>query len=132
MNIDDINSAPKFSLDGYIATGKVCSVYDGDSMKIIFPFYNNFYTWTCRLKGVDTPEIRTKNIEEKEKAIIVRDKVREKIMNKKVTVHCGKFDKYGRLLIDIICVDDKCHINQWLLENKLAVEYYGGKKNKTS
>ena len=59
---------------------------------------------------------------------MVRDKVKEKILHKKVTVHCGKFDKYGRLLIDLICIEDQCHINKWLLENDLAIEYFGGRK----
>lgn len=130
MNLDDVKNAPVFSLNGYIVTGKVCSVYDGDSMKIIFPFHDHFYKWTCRLNGVDTPELRSKDTQEKQRAIMVRDKVKEKILHKKVTVHCGKFDKYGRLLIDLICIEDQCHINKWLLENDLAIEYFGGRKRK--
>lgn len=130
MNLDDIEKEPIFSLNGYIVTGKVCSVYDGDSMKIIFPFHDHFYTRTCRLNGVDTPELRSKNIEEKKQAIMVRDKVKEKILHKKVTVYCRNFDKYGLLLIDLICIKYKCYINKWLLENDLAIEYFGGRKRK--
>lgn len=128
MNLDNITNAPIFSLNGYVVEGKVTSVYDGDSVTIIFPFHNEFYTWKCRLSGIDTPELRTKNLKEKEYGYKVRDILREKILNKKVTINCGPFDKYGRLLTTIICIEDNCNINEWLINNKYAVKYDGGTK----
>tara|TARA_Y100000389_G_scaffold45659_1_gene40522 strand:+ start:2488 stop:2943 length:456 start_codon:yes stop_codon:yes gene_type:complete len=128
---------PKFTFEGETKTGKVVEVYDGDSVKVVFPLYSNtvagmnvrdgpLYKWTCRINGVDTPELRTKNILEKNMGKNVRDKLREKILNKVVTLKCGDFDKYGRILVDIEC--DKCDISKWLIENEYAFEYHGGTK----
>ena len=106
--------------------GKVVSVYDGDTIKIVFPLHDKLYKWNCRLGRVDTPELRTKNKLEKQYGYIVRDKLREKILNKLVKVKCGDFDKYGRLLTEIYIEDES--INQWLIDNNYAFEYDGGTK----
>jgi endonuclease YncB( thermonuclease family) len=129
---NDINDAPIFTLDGIEIEGKVVSVYDGDSVKIIFPFKNTMYKWTCRLDGIDTPELRTKCAVEKEYAYKVRNILRDTILYKVVRVKCGKFDKYGRLLTTIVCIEDNRNINNWLIENKFAVEYHGDTKQKWS
>jgi micrococcal nuclease len=95
------NNIPQFNFEGEIKQAKVVDVYDGDTIKIVFTFSNKLYKFNCRIIGVDTPELRTKNKDEKKYGIHVRDKLREKILNKVVMVECGDFDKYGRLLIDI-------------------------------
>lgn len=124
------NNVKEFSLSGKEYLGKVVDVYDGDSVKIVFSLFENdplkLYKWTCRLINVDTPEIKTKNSSEKEFGIKVRDILREKILNKMVKIKCYKFDKYGRLLVEIY-LDSLC-INNWLIENNYAKYYDGGKK----
>lgn len=125
--MDIVEDAPNFSLEGYKTSGRIASVYDGDTVRIIFSFHRTFYKWNCRLAGIDTPELRTSNAKEKEYGYKVRDILREKILNKVVSVECGKFDKYGRLLVTITC-DEDCCVNKWLVENKYALEYDGGKK----
>lgn len=127
-NLDDFDDAPIFSLEGLEIEAKVVSVYDGDTIKCIFPLNKILYKWNCRLSGIDTPEIRTKNLKEKKYGFLVRDNLRNKILNKIVKLKCGKFDKYGRLLVEILCKEDNCIINKWLIENKYAFEYNGGKK----
>lgn len=123
-----------FSLNGHNFIGTVIDVYDGDTVTVIFKcnlFKNNAcYKWKCRLLRVDTPEIRTKNAEEKERGLFVRDKLRELILNQEVIIECGKFDKYGRLLVEIIIQENKKHINvsDWLLEHNYAYIYNGGTK----
>ena len=57
---------------------------------------------------------------------IVRNKLREKILNKIVEIKCDEFDKYGRLLITIFY--EKENINEWLVKNDYAFEYDGGTK----
>ena len=105
----------------------VDSVYDGDSIKLIFPFHGHNYRWTCRLNGIDTPEIRSSNLHEKELGLKVRDIVREKILNKTINILCHSFDKYGRLLIDVYIEENLC-LNEWLVENSYANSYNGGTK----
>ena len=116
-----------FSLKGEIKEGKVVKVYDGDTVHIVFPIFNNMYfKWNCRINRVDTPELRTKNKLEKEMGYKVRDKLREKILGKIVTVNCGEFDKYGRLLAEIEIGGE--NISDWLIENEYAFKYDGGTK----
>lgn len=121
----------EFSFDGRKCKGKVVEVYDGDTVKIVFPLSennpNHLYKWNCRLINVDTPEIRTKNTKEKEFGLSVRDNLREKILNKIVDVHCKDFDKYGRLLVEIFY--ENININNWLIEKNYAKKYDGGKKS---
>ena len=130
MDLNSINDAILLSeyYNGKNMEGKVVSVYDGDTVKIIMKVNDEFIKFNCRLSGIDTPEIRTKNSNEKKYGIFVRDKLREKILNKIVTVHCLKFDKYGRLLVTLFI--DNCSICDWLIENKYALSYNGGTKQK--
>ena len=88
--------------------------------------FGKFYRFNCRIEGVDTPELRTRNKKEKAMGIKVRDELRKKILDKMVQVKCGEFDKYGRLLVDIII--DNTSITKWLIENKFAFSYDGGTK----
>ena len=121
--IDD--KTPKFTLEGIKIKGKVVKVYDGDSVHIVFPMFGKMYNWTCRISRVDTPELRTKNEKEKKFGYFVKEKLLERIMDKVVEVQCGEFDKYGRLLVEIV---DTENISDWLIKNKYAFEYDGGTK----
>jgi len=110
--------------------GKVIKVYDGDSITIAARIENisnsEIYKFNLRLNRIDTPELRTKNEKEKEYGIKIRDKLREKILNKIVKVNFSGLDKYGRYLAEIYY--EKENINDWLLINNYAVVYNGGKK----
>jgi endonuclease YncB( thermonuclease family) len=127
-NIDD--SIKELSFKDQIITGKVVSVYDGDTIKVVFPLHNVLYKWNCRLIKIDTPELRTKNENEKKYGYFVRDILRDKILNKVLSIKCEDFDKYGRLLVEIF-IQDNYHlisINEWLINNKYAFRYDGGTK----
>ena len=60
----------KFSLNGYKTFGKCVHVYDGDTVHIILKLPNSdaCYKWIIRLMGIDTPEMKSKNLIEKQKA----------------------------------------------------------------
>ena len=62
-------------------------------------------------------------------AIISRDKLAEKCLNKQVTLTEIKREKYGRVLADVFIVTESC-LNEWMITEKLAVEYDGGTKAK--
>lgn len=113
---------------------KCISVYDGDTITVAFkPFGEKIYRYNIRLLGIDTPEIRTKNLSEKAMGIKVRDILRKKILNKIISLKCGKFDKYGRLLGEVYINDTNSKnnnksINQWLIDEGMAYVYDGGTK----
>tara|TARA_A100001011_G_scaffold400735_1_gene518130 strand:+ start:3630 stop:4052 length:423 start_codon:yes stop_codon:yes gene_type:complete len=116
----------KFKINGiYIA--KIVDVYDGDTCQIVI-FYNfSFKRYSLRIKNIDAPEIKSNDKTTKEKAIHVRDTVRSLILNKILYVNIENFDKYGRLLGDII-LDNNDHLSTYLLELELVKPYDGGKK----
>ena len=124
----DVN---EFTFKGEKKIAKVVSVYDGDTIKVVFAVSGKLYKFNCRIQHVDTPEIRTRNKKEKEYGLKVRDELRKKIMDKVVTIICDDFDKYGRLLIDIEIEQQKL-LSEWLIENNYAFRYDGGTKKSWS
>lgn len=123
------DKTPKFSLNGHVTQAKVVKVYDGDTIHAVFNYLGTFYNWTCRIAHVDTPELRTKDAEEKKRGYETRDKLTELIFNKIVTLKCGHFDKYGRLLVEIE-TEDKTPVHDWLIQGGYAKKYEGGTKEK--
>lgn len=133
----------EFSLKNKIFIGKVVDVYDGDTCKIVFYLDGKLVKFSCRLNGIDTPELKplktkVNREEEIEKAKKCRDRLIElccgkidvESSDKLVYIKCNDFDKYGRLLVDIN-ESKECNgsINNILVKEGLARCYDGGKKN---
>ena len=117
-----------------IKKGRVIKVYDGDSITIAARIPKSksrkIYKFNIRLNRIDCPEIRTRNNIEKKYALKIRDILSEKIMNKMINLNILKTDKYGRYLAEVFYKNE--NINSWLLNNRYAVQYDGGKKNEFS
>ena len=63
MSLEDCTKdTPEFSLCGLTLQGKVVECYDADTCKIVLPLQTSFYKFTCRLSGIDTPEMKPKKI----------------------------------------------------------------------
>ena len=120
--VDTIPFIPTFS------KCKVVKVYDGDTITVAAYLKSDptCYRFSVRLRGIDSPEIRTKNEDEKIAAVLSRDKLSEKILHQIVYLNDIGNEKYGRVLANVIFKGE--NINDWLLNNKLAVKYDGGKK----
>jgi micrococcal nuclease len=113
-----------------ITSGKVIKVYDGDTITIAskLPYDNSpIYRFSVRLLGIDSPEMKSKN-KEKQLAIVARDALANLIMNKTIHIKNISTEKYGRVLANVYLED--LHINQWMLDNKHAIPYDGGTKNR--
>ena len=110
--------------------GKVIKVYDGDTITIasrVPGLYNSpIYKFSVRLNGIDTPEMKGKNEEEKEIAVKARDALSERIMGKEIRLENVQTEKYGRLLCEVYLGND--HLNKWMIDERYAVEYDGGTK----
>jgi hypothetical protein len=79
------SSVPFFTLKGHKCRAKVVHVYDGDTVHLVFEFLGQLFKWHTRIAHVDTPELRTKNLEEKKLGYETRDKLIEYINDK--TIH---------------------------------------------
>lgn len=114
-----------------ITNGRGISAYDGDTIKIAQLLNLNgeikIYEFTVRIKGIDCPEIRTKNHVEKQCSIEVRDFVHNLIYNKRIELSNVGVDKYGRVLADIEV--DGINVAQELMGKRFAVAYDGKKKS---
>ena len=120
-----------------ISYGKVVKVYDGDTITVATPLDNTrapIYHFQVRLRGIDSPEIRGSNPEEKTAATKARNALSAKIMNQMVFLQNLDTEKYGRVLADVFLEEadsgkaEKQSINTWMLENHYAVKYTGGTK----
>jgi endonuclease YncB( thermonuclease family) len=84
------------------------------------------YRFAVRLAGIDCPEIKGKTDRERELAQKAKSALQKLILNKVVVLKNLKTEKYGRVLADVYLGD--LHVNKWLIDNKYAVQYSGGKK----
>lgn len=105
----------------------ITSVYDGDTVtcNIDLGFGIIINKQKIRLFGINAPELRG---EEREEGIIIRDKLRNLILEKWVNLYTIKDSKgkdskgkYGRWLG--IIVDNNININELLLKDDLVKEY---------
>ena len=131
---------PAFSLGGRKTWAKVVDVYDGDSCWVAVDFGMGLFRYPLRMEGYDTPEIRSKDQDEKISALLVRDELRKLILDKIVwleVVETDKPDKYGRLLSRILVPDRQTDLNgsckfvnvkDWILKHNYGVPYDGGNK----
>jgi len=79
-----------------------------------------------RLNGIDTPEIKGKNEDEKRSAQIAKQALENLILHRDVVLKNTQTEKYGRILADVYI--GELNLNKWMLDNKYAVPYDGGTK----
>ena len=111
---------------------KVTRVVDGDTIDVILDLgFSILHKCRVRLYGIDTPESRTRDKDEKLRGKLASKYLSDAIHNGTKVVLRSKLKdskgKYGRVLGEII-VDD-ININVSMIENYLAVEYHGQSKN---
>jgi endonuclease YncB( thermonuclease family) len=150
----NIKDVPEFSLNGIRTIGKVVDVYDGDTCKIILANSNVLMRFNCRLKFLDTPEMKPlRNKPNRDVEIVNAMRCRNKLIqlvtncqlslddkltkvqvkkllnsnDKVIQVQCHEFDKYGRLLVELYLGDKT--VNTTLVEEGFAKSYNGGTKD---
>jgi len=142
-------NTPFFTLNGLKDYARVTEVYDGDTITIVLSVNGSFLKFKCRLMGIDTCEIRSKNLKNKELALKARNRLIQLITNKQVDeaskkkevasfleddvyliwVHCLEFDKYGRALIHCYSSPQSTKsFSDILVEERLAYRYEGDTK----
>lgn len=85
---------------------EILRVIDGDTVEVVVDLgFSVYHKTRVRLVGVDTPEIRTKDLEEKEKGIEAMDFVVDffrQMENEEKILESEKLDGFGRSLGRII------------------------------
>ena len=110
---------------------KVERVVDGDTVDVTLDLgFDILYKSRVRLYGIDTPESRTRNLDEKARGKLAKSFLEDAINNgKKVVIQTKLKDsrgKFGRVLGDIVV--DGININQSMVDNFHAAAYFGQSK----
>jgi endonuclease YncB( thermonuclease family) len=112
-----------------VEKGIVIKVYDGDTITIAskLPYPSSpLYRFSVRLNGIDCPEIKGKDENEKQCAQIAKQEMSDLILDKIVSLKNVQTEKYGRILADVYI--GELHVNKHLIEKRLAISYDGGTK----
>ena len=111
----------------------VVRVVDGDTIRldIDLGFDIVLNNQSVRLYRVDTPECRTRDLKEKAAGLLSKSVVKGVVDQGSKVVIKTSLDtkgKFGRILGTII-TDEGVNINEHLIDNNYAVEYYGQSKD---
>ena len=105
-------------------------VVDGDTVDVTLDLgFDILYNNRIRLLGIDAPESRTRDLEEKSLGLAAKDRVKELCpVGSTVILRTTKDGKgkFGRILGEIFVEEQS--VNKLLVEEGHAVEYFGGKK----
>jgi micrococcal nuclease len=116
-------------------------VVDGDTIDVIIDL--GFKTWKkvrVRMEGINTPESRTRDLEEKKRGLAAKDRLVEilEYNNNECTLKVSGVGKFGRA-IALVYVETlspasskssmtEINVNKQLIEEGHAVAYDGGKR----
>ena len=142
------NTKP-FSLKGIRCFSRVVSVVDGDTLNLVVPLHDSFYRFSARLSGIDTCEMKSRDMEAKSLALQARDLLFQLVTGQPIQpsstkkdiedflddnpsivfVECLEFDKYGRLLVNVYHDETaKLSFSDIIKGQNLGYTYSGARK----
>ena len=116
-------------------------VVDGDTIDVIIDL--GFKTWKkvrVRMEGINTPESRTRDLEEKKRGLAAKDRLVEilELNNNECVLQVSGVGKFGRAIASVYVdtlspASEKSsmttiNVNKQLIEEGHAVAYDGGKR----
>ena len=124
-------------MEKYIYRAKLDRVVDGDTVDALIDVgFDIWFKKRIRFMGLDTWESRTKDLEEKKKGKLAKERTRQLL--EEVSSKPGYFrikshglGKYGRVLGEIFIMDKdgkQWNVNKTLITEGHAYVYDGGKK----
>ena len=131
----DKTKVPPFTFKGTVVPAYCVKVYDGDTAHFVMKYNGTIVKYRFRMIGYNSPEIRGVDDEERAKGLAARDYLADRLLNKKVLLYLGDFDKYGRPLCDIYLIDDEKnmtlanmfnnHLNSEMIKMGHGIPYNG-------
>ena len=109
---------------------KIVKVVDGDTIDIEIDLgFSLTKKERCRVAGIDTPECRTRNKEEKQYGLAAKVYMTGLLKNaKELKVRTEKDGKYGRMLGWFYADDQELSLNEQMVVDGYAWSYDGGTK----
>ena len=112
----------------------IVKVIDGDTVDVDIDlgFCMVYKKQRVRLKGIDTPESRTRNLEEKKFGLAAKAYLKEQLTGEDAYTHIELVShdkgKFGRILGELFVGGSSCSINQLMIDKHHAVPYDGQSK----
>ena len=111
---------------------KITKIVDGDTIDVLLDMgFDIKYQSRVRLFGIDTPESRTRNKEEKVRGLLSKAYLKQALKKaKKLTIKTHKGSetgKFGRILGEVFA--DGVNLNLKMCTEGYAVQYYGPNKS---
>jgi len=150
MEFQNDKNTKAFNFDGLNCMCRVIDITDGDTIKVIINFKNDYYKLIVRLNNIDTCETKSKCEENKQKGLDAKKRIFNLITGKTIDVvdkkyiknelndncylcyiKCYDFDKYGRVLADIYLNEKSNDSFSSILINEKLAYIYGGKTKLT-
>lgn len=105
----------------YVYNAILKNVVDGDTVDVTIDLgFSVYHTIRVRLAGIDTPEMNSPLLEERERAKKAKQFVMS-YLGKQVVINTTGKDKYGRYIAIIFC--DGTDLSTKLLQEGLAQKY---------
>jgi len=105
----------------------VMKVYDGDTLTLAWDHRGSPVKLSTRILGIDTPELRSPDVREKEAALCAKQALSALCLHQWVTVDTDtQLDKYGRLLADLRLRDGRSVATEMLALGDICRAYDGG------
>lgn len=108
---------------------ELLKVVDGDTIDVRIDLgFNVWHKCRVRLMGINAPESRTRNLEEKARGLAAKDWLKNILESAQADLEMKSYGvgKYGRVLGEIYIND--VNINLMMVEEGHAVLYDGGKR----
>jgi len=109
---------------------KVKRVVDGDTMDVVLDLgFDILHACRVRLAGIDTPESRTRDLDEKARGKLSKAYLKESIKGKKVVLKTKLKDsrgKFGRVIAEVWAEFEKGslrNVNELMVKEAYAVVY---------
>ena len=113
----------------------VNKVVDGDTIDVTIDLgFDIHYSSRVRLAGIDTPESRTRDLEEKKLGLEAKEYLKNRLkFAKNIVIKTEKLDstgKYGRILGWLFLDSETNSVNNQMIMKGYAWEYDGAAKDK--
>ena len=104
---------------------EVTRIVDGDTIDIIIDLgFSIYIKQRIRLAGIDAPETRTLDLNEKQKGLDAKSWLEEQLKDQEIIIKTIKEEKYGRMLGYLYTKNHSLTINERMILEGLAVKYY--------
>ena len=106
----------------------VTRVVDGDTVDVDIDlgFGMTYKKQRVRMKGIDTPESRTRDLEEKKFGLASKEFLKGQLKDQEIELVSHDKGKFGRILGELYVNGES--INQKMIDDHHAVDYGGGNK----